>query len=87
MIPVVIEGRTAGTNSFRDETFTENVSRMGACIVAGLNLQDGLSVALHARCGEFECHAKARIAWVGKFGNQMKAGVRFLEPPKNWVVS
>jgi hypothetical protein len=87
VMPVVIERKEAGGNNCNEETFTENVSRMGACVITQIDWQVGEIVTLLASRGNFECQALIRIVWIDKKDKQKKAGLQFLKAPKNWVVN
>jgi hypothetical protein len=86
-MPVIVEGRDSRGEPYRDETFTENVSRMGICIVARREMRVGEQVTLYASGGQFRCHALVKIVWTDNNDKKIKAGLQFLEKPRNWVVN
>jgi hypothetical protein len=86
-LPVVIEGKDSQNQIYRDDTFTENVSRMGACVVACREMNVGEQVTLYASSGPFKCHALVKIIWTDNTDKKLKAGLQFLEKPRNWVVN
>ncbi len=86
-MPVVIEGKDSRDEPYRDETFTENVSRMGTCIIACRDMKVGEQVTLYASGGNFKCHALVKIVWTDNTDKKIKAGLQFLEQPRNWVVN
>ena len=88
-IPVVIEGVDAENQHFVEETTTENVSKLGACIAVDRVLKLGSIISLSAFQGKFSCKAEIKAVWIdeSKKKKMKKIGVRFVEPPVNWVVS
>ena len=86
-IPVVIEGADAENQHFIEETTTENVSKWGACIVVDRILKLGSIISLTAFQGKFSCQAEVKAVWIDESEKRKKVGVRFVEPPKNWVLS
>jgi len=86
-MPVVIEGKDRENQLYRDDTFTENVSRMGACVVACREMNVGEQVTLYGSSGQFKCHALVKIIWTDNTDKKLKAGLQFLEKPRNWVVN
>jgi hypothetical protein len=86
-IPVVIEGADSDNLHFIEETMTENVSKLGACIVVDRVLKLGSFISLTAFQGKFSCKAEVKAIWIDESEKKKKVGVRFVEPPVNWVVS
>ena len=86
-IPVVIEGEDADNQHFIEETTTENVSKLGACVVVNRVLKLGSVISLAAFQGKFSCKAEVKALWIDEIEKKKKVGVRFVEPPVNWVVS
>jgi hypothetical protein len=87
VIPVLIEGKDRQDHQFLEETFTENVSRSGACVLAVRAMQVGDLVTLSTPRGQFQCQAQVKIIWTDDADKLRKAGLQFLEPPHNWVVN
>jgi hypothetical protein len=87
LMPVIIEGTDPSGNPYRDETITENVSKMGACIITGRNLRVGEQVTFSSSGGQFKCEALVKIVWTDNTDKKQKAGLQFLERPRNWVVN
>ena len=88
-IPVVIEGVDVDNQPFIEETTTDNVSKLGACIVVNQDLKLGSFISLTAFQGKFSCKAEVKAVWLDESEKKKKKkiGVRFVEPPVNWVVS
>jgi PilZ domain-containing protein len=86
-IPVVIEGTDTDNQHFIEETTTENVSKLGACIVVDRVLKLGSIISLSAFQGKFNCKAEVKAIWIDESEKKKKVGVRFIESPVNWVVS
>jgi hydrogenase/urease accessory protein HupE len=86
-IPVVIEGADADNQPFVEETTTENVSKLGACVAVNRVLKLGSVISVTAFQGKFSCKAEVKAIWIDESQKKKKVGVRFVEPPINWVVS
>ena len=86
-IPVVIEGEDSDNQHFIEETTTENVSKLGACIVVDRVLKLGSIISLTAFQGKFSCKAEVKAVLIDESERKKKIGVRFVEPPINWVVT
>jgi PilZ domain len=86
-IPVVIEGADSDNQNFIEETTTENVSKFGACILVDRVLKLGSIISITAFQGKFICKAEVKAVWIDESERKKKVGVRFVEPPVNWVVS
>ena len=86
-IPVVIEGADSDNQHFIEETTTENVSKLGACIMVDRVLKLGSIISLTAFQGKFSCKAEVKAIWIDESERKKKIGVRFVEPPINWVVT
>jgi PilZ domain len=86
-IPMLIEGEDAENQHFMEETMTENVSKLGACIVVDRVLKLGSIINLSAFQGKFSCKAEVKAIWIDETQKKKKVGVRFVEQPTNWVVS
>ncbi|MFN8006464.1 MAG: PilZ domain-containing protein [Terriglobia bacterium] len=86
-IPVVLEGADADDQHFIEETTTENVSKLGACVLVDHILKLGSIVKLTAFQGKFICNAEVKAVWMDESEMKKKVGIRFVETPKNWVLS
>jgi hypothetical protein len=86
-IPVVVEGEDTDNQHFIEETTTENVSKLGACVVVNRVLKLGSVISISALQGKFSCKEEVKAIWIDESEKKKKVGVRFVEPPINWVVS
>jgi hypothetical protein len=86
-VPVIIEGLDAENQHFVEEARTENVSRSGACIIVERVLKLGSIISLTAFQGKFSSKAEVKAVWFDEGEREKKIGVRFVEPPTNWVVN
>ena len=86
-IPVTIEGLNKSNVPFREEAFTENVSRSGVCIALDQALDLGSVLTVTACQGKFKCRGEVRALWVDDNDRKKRVGVRFVDPTVNWVVS
>ncbi len=86
-LPVIIEGDDTDSNHFSEATFTENVSKSGACIIVTRQLKLGSTVKVSGCQGKFEAQATVRGIWIDDHDRKTKIGVQFNGPTTNWVVS
>lgn len=86
-VRVIIEGVDAENQPFVEEAMTENVSKSGACIIIDRVLKLGSIVNLVAFQGKFSSKAEVKALWFDEGEKRKKVGVRFVEPPSNWVIS
>jgi len=85
-IPITIEGQDNSNAPFREETVTDNVSKNGVCIILNQALDLGTVLTVTACQGKFKCKGEVRALWVDDNDRKKRAGVRFVDPPVNWVV-
>ena len=86
-IPVTIEGLDKSNAPFREETVTDNVSKNGVCIILEQALDLGVVLTVTACQGKFKCKGEVRALWVDDNDRKKRAGIRFVDPTVNWVVS
>jgi hypothetical protein len=86
-IPVAIEGEDAASAAFNQTAFTENVSRHGACILVDRDLKVGSTLKISAFRGKFQNQAMVMSIWIDDQDQKRRAGLRFTEPIRNWVVN
>jgi hypothetical protein len=86
-IPITLDGKDKSGEAFTEETFTENVSRQGACVETVHYLEVGTVLQVSAFEKRFRSKARVTIVWSKKSAsNRFRIGLRFLDPLANWVV-
>jgi hypothetical protein len=66
---------------------TDNVSKNGVCIILDQALDLGVELTVTACQGKFKCKGEVRALWVDDNDRKKRAGIRFVDPTVNWVVS
>jgi hypothetical protein len=85
-LPVVIRGRDTNDAEFVENTFTENVSRSGACVITSHRVNIGTFLEIEAY-GTFRNRASVTIVWIDTENpKNYKMGVKFSEPRINWII-
>ncbi|GAC1703195.1 MAG: hypothetical protein NVS9B4_10580 [Candidatus Acidiferrum sp.] len=82
-IQVLLDGHRGSPGA--EATFTENVSARGARVFSTRRWEQGESLTLASRTGEFR--SSARVAYCQPVqGEGFAVGVEFLKPQGRWVV-
>lgn len=85
-LPVTLRGQDLLEQAFEEETYTENVSRNGACLVTHRYLEVGSTVELEA-AGQFRAQAAVRVRWANRQQkDRFVVGVQFLKVEGQWIV-
>jgi hypothetical protein len=85
-LPVVIQGRDTNDVEFVEKTYTENVSRSGACVITAHRMNIGAALDFEAY-GTFRNRASVTIVWIDTENpKNYKMGVKFSEPNTGWII-
>ena len=85
-IPITIEGLDKSNLPFSEESVTDNVSKNGVCLILDRSLDLGAILTVTAFQGKFKCRGEVRALWVDDNDRKKRVGLRFVDPPVNWVV-
>lgn len=85
-VPLVIEGVDMEGNPFKEETYTENVSISGACIITRNRIPNGSKLHISAVRFPFNTTAVVQMVWLDEVDGVLKMGVEFPDPTKNWIL-
>lgn len=85
-VPVTIRGQDTDAVPFAENTYTDNVSRSGACVITTHRMNIGAVLDFEA-FGKFSSQARVSIVWIDSDNPQnYKMGVKFMDPVTNWIV-
>ena len=86
-VPLFIEGKTNGSQEFKEETFTVTVSAHGALIVLAAKVELGQTLKL-TNLKSKDQH-EATIAFLGPpYAGLSTVGIQFSQPsPEFWAIS
>lgn len=86
-LPITLEGKDKLGEAFVEETFTENVSRNGACVETIHPAEVGALLTVGAFQERFRAQARVAIVWSRRSAaGKLRVGLRFVEPSQNWIV-
>ena len=72
---------------FEEETYLENFSKNGCCIVTSRGIKENALIIISSLDGKYDAEAKVRKIWQKEIDGKLKMGVEFLDNRENWLMN
>ncbi len=86
-IGVKIQAPDENGDFFEEETYLENFSKNGCCIVTSREIKENASILISSLDGEFDAEAKVKKIWQKEIDGKLKMGVEFIDSKENWLMN
>ncbi len=86
-IRIRIQAPDENGNFFEEETYVENFSKNGCCILTSKLIRENAHIIISSIDERFESEAKVKKIWQKEIDGKLKMGVEFLDNSENWLMN